>query len=345
MAASNATVDRLNGIAGDVKAIADYHVFPLVLESVLYAFFTVLMAYYSIQYWRDTRRVRGIFALSVCLYAACTLMWALDIRLLWLELYHFIPDALSPDPSRSKTLADFDSKSVAANLLFLHGITESVIFNLSDWVSLWRAYIVYGRPRWIKITCFALIFLSSVGYLLLIVLLSTIHLQPPPAFVVNFRSSLHGKAPIALTTLSLSTTTLAQIFATGLMARKAWLHRRAIRQLSGTRQSSPGRLSLVTVLYIVIETGVMYTLLWIVCLLVHDRVMGERGYQWSTYWMCQIAGIYPTLIVVVVSLKVSILERSTVDSAAALDDGPLSFATTRHDAPDAIHVKLDQLSL
>ena len=48
-------------------------------------------------------------------------------------------------------------------------------------------------------------------------------------------------------------------------------------------------MGLVTVLYIVIETGVMYTLLWIVCLLEHDRVLGDRGYEWSTYWMCQIS--------------------------------------------------------
>ena len=70
MAATNTTAERLTGIAGDVKAIADYHVFPLLLESVLYgkcynvaggveiqylngisALFTVLVVYYCIQYW------------------------------------------------------------------------------------------------------------------------------------------------------------------------------------------------------------------------------------------------------------------------------------------------------
>ncbi|KZV67529.1 hypothetical protein PENSPDRAFT_736487 [Peniophora sp. CONT] len=292
MAASNATAERLTGIAGDVKAIADYHVFPLLLESVLYALFTVLVVYYCVQYWQDTRRVRGIFVVSMCLYAACSLAWALDVCLLWLELYHFVPGRLSlvdPDGAVDQTLAGFDTKSVAANVLLVHGICESVI--------------------------------------------------NPPAFAIRFNASLNGKASIILITIALSSTTIAQIFATGLMARKAWEHRRAIRQLPQMR-TSPKQIGLVTVLYIVIETGIIYTILWIVCLLLHDRILGERGYQWSTYWMCQIAGIYPTLIVVIVSLRTSMLERSNTDSVC-LDDGPLCFATTANDS-DVLHVTVKQ---
>ena len=80
MAATNTTAVRLTGMAGDVKAIADYHVFPLILESVLYgmfydvehdrelqclndisALFTVLVVYYCIQYWyaRTILRLSG----------------------------------------------------------------------------------------------------------------------------------------------------------------------------------------------------------------------------------------------------------------------------------------------
>ena len=64
--------------------------------------------------------------------------------------------------------------------------------------------------------------LYAVAYLLLVVFLSTLHLQNPPDFAVHFSTRLHGKASIALITAALSATTLAQIFATGLMARKAW---------------------------------------------------------------------------------------------------------------------------
>ena len=91
------------------------------------------MATTDVPFRKEARRVRGIFALSMCLYVACSLLWALDISLLWLELYRFVPSVLSPSSSgfaAAQTLAEFDSRGVVANILFVHGMCEAVIVSV-----------------------------------------------------------------------------------------------------------------------------------------------------------------------------------------------------------------------
>lgn len=49
----------------------------------------------NILFRRDIERSWGIFVISASLYAVCTLTWALDISVLWLEMYRFLPSRLS----------------------------------------------------------------------------------------------------------------------------------------------------------------------------------------------------------------------------------------------------------
>ena len=74
------------------------------------------------------KRARGIFVLSVCLYAVCTLAWALDVCLLWMEMHRFLPGLLL-SPS-IQTMAGFDAGSLAGNVSFLHGLCESIIVSV-----------------------------------------------------------------------------------------------------------------------------------------------------------------------------------------------------------------------
>ena len=102
---------------------------------------------------------------------------------------------------------------------------------------------------------------------------------------------------------------------------------------------------LLAVLYIVVETGIVYTVLFVIFILIDAGVFGsEVGSYWSEFWMCQLSvrhfpcfglilnsqseiqGIYPTLIVVAVSLRASILEQS-VANASDLATVSLHFAT------------------
>ncbi|KZV72994.1 hypothetical protein PENSPDRAFT_733163 [Peniophora sp. CONT] len=311
--ASNMTVLQLDEIADDVRWIAGYCMFPLILESMLFALFTVLIAYHSLKYWTGKKRTRSIFAVCVCLYVLCAICWALDVWIVWVDLYRVLPSQLSPatlDPA-DDPYSTIDR--LTGPMLFARHISSRIIFIMCDWVSLWRAYAIYGSPRWLKIVCILIVAVSCV---------------------------FHGGVNMAFEYMSLSTTACAQIFSTALIAWKAWLARRIYRQevsmhpverVGGSESHDHRRL--FTILCIVIETGVVYTLLFITHVLSVAILLGAGYSTWSFFWISQVSGICPTLIVVVVSLQQSVLEHKAHTDTAATDITlSIQFAGNARDA-------------
>lgn len=66
------------------------------------------------------------------------------------------------------------------------------------------------------------------------------------------------------------------------------LHRQSLRALIALRvDSDSGPLRMTSVLYIIIESGVTYTLLWVVY--VCTGQLSDAGSVYSDFWMCQIS--------------------------------------------------------
>ncbi|VDB83781.1 unnamed protein product [Peniophora sp. CBMAI 1063] len=317
---SNMTEVQLGEIADDVKWISAYCVFPLILESMLFALFTVLIAYHSLKYWEGRKRTRSIFAVCVCLYILCAICWALDVWIVWVDLYHVLPRQLSPatlDPA-SDPYATVDR--LTGPMLFARHICTRIIFIMCDWVSLWRAYAIYGSPRWLKIACIMIVAVSCALYTVVTIFSATPKLNDPPAFAIRFLV-FHGGVNMAFEYMSLSTTACAQIFATALIAWKAWIYRRDVAIPLSKRDAtgSTDHKRLFTILCIVIETGILYTCLFITHVLSVAILLGAGYSTWSFFWISQLSGICPTLIVVVVSIQQSVLERSAQTDNAASD--------------------------
>ncbi|KZV72997.1 hypothetical protein PENSPDRAFT_649251 [Peniophora sp. CONT] len=315
-------------------SIADYRIFAVILESMLFAFYiVVLMAFYCAKSWKDSKRVPGIFAISVGLFLMCAAAWTLDICVLSLQLYQLLPSRFSPNGP--DTTIDQATTTLYGNLKFARSACTTVIYIFCDIISLWRAYVIYGRPRWLKITSLSLFSFSCILYIATLVLDDTSGLGSPPTFAVRLEELDGGAVPEVLSSMAVSTTAFSQVFVTALIARKAWIYRKDLQSLlPAQRMGSSNRKRLTSVFYVVIETGIVYSLLWVIFVLAHEYALGLTGAYWSEAWVCQISGIYPTLIVVIISERASILEQGA-NNASGLGSVSIRFAA--NDDLEALH--------
>ncbi|KZV63141.1 hypothetical protein PENSPDRAFT_220563 [Peniophora sp. CONT] len=79
--------------------------FPLLIETYLYALYTVLTVYFVYRRWLDRERTSlTVFMLLVTLamFILFTAYWAIDIYLLWIEVYRYLP--LQRSDSHSKAM-------------------------------------------------------------------------------------------------------------------------------------------------------------------------------------------------------------------------------------------------
>ena len=117
-----------------------------------------------------------MLSLAVCLYLLAAASWAIDIRILWKEMYVLLPLQLtSPEPEDfNAALSNSNGAPLVAQAVLLRLIVSGPDLNIiwsmlnaipkwfiSDCISLWRAYAILGRPRWLLALSFTLIFLEA----------------------------------------------------------------------------------------------------------------------------------------------------------------------------------------
>ncbi|KAI0066714.1 hypothetical protein BV25DRAFT_1420855 [Artomyces pyxidatus] len=161
------------------------------------------------------------------------------------------------------------------------GLTININFMLSDIIVLWRAWVLWERRR---------------GVLLISAILSmaTIAAAIASATIgqgVPVSSSSTTPAMMAVTILSLVTNS----WATALVACKAWVHRRRLR--TGGRRTKVG-----LTLLVLVESGLLYCTFWILVILSSKALLGPVSSVVAES-IVQVAGIYPTIVAVVVCLQ------------------------------------------
>ena len=119
----------------------------------------------------------NMLCLAICMYLLVLAYWTLDILILRKELMVFLPEQLSStsklDVYRSLTQmlgAHWYAQALLQVLIVSGALTVSCIpfadasigiqWAASDIVALWRAYIVFGRARWLKITTVIVLFIE-----------------------------------------------------------------------------------------------------------------------------------------------------------------------------------------
>ncbi|VDB83386.1 unnamed protein product [Peniophora sp. CBMAI 1063] len=325
----NMTASQSAAVVEDLRLIADARVFPILLETALFAFFTVLTIYFVWQRWNhSTHRplVKPMLSLAMCLYTLAAASWTIDIRILWTEMYVLLPQQLTaPDPPNfSSELSNYNGALLLAQAVLLR-----LIWFISDCISLWRAYAILGRPIWLLVLSYVLVLLEAGIYVFDIVLISATRLPNPPASLARLIAQ-HSQPVTLIQSIATSLTAAVLVLSTFLIGYRAWLHRLEIRDYVQKYEFSRS----LAMLAILVETGVVYTSLWVVYAVYNDvpTLDNSLGFWWSTFYMAPLSAMYPTLVVVIVTIRRSVLEytlnASSLPTNVALALGVVDGPTT-----------------
>ncbi|KAI0041396.1 hypothetical protein FA95DRAFT_696549 [Auriscalpium vulgare] len=274
----------------DVLIIAFY---PLLIETLLFGLFTgliTLSTYFLI--WRaHTRASATMLALTVVLYISAAVHWVLSVTAAACVLRGACELTILVTPH-------------GTTRQIITGMMLNINFMLSDVIVLWRAWVLWGRAR-------------AVGLISGVLFTGTVGAAVTSATVgqgVPVSSAPISQAAVAVACLSLA----SNVWATALVAYTAWEHRMAI----GERLSDSDRRTRVEItLGLLVESGCLYCVFWILVILSSKAALGALGPVIAAC-IVQVAGIYPTLIVAAVALQ-----RTPAHGASTYADPGVSFTT------------------
>ncbi|KAJ7447438.1 hypothetical protein FB451DRAFT_1290323 [Mycena latifolia] len=299
MLATALTAEQAQLHADHLASTTNFRVFPLLVETALYAIFTALIVVASrilITRGLHSTSSKVMLAVTLVMYLLSTWDWAIDVHLLRDDLKVFLPaDLIQPPPDNARR----------AHINTALHISQSIINNLcvmlSDMVVCWRVYVVYGRRTRILWTAAAL--LCALFTSLLLCNLTQIGIGFPSVRHLHFLAP----AEMGIDIVALSLSALVNIWATAMIVAQAWRCRKGIRgYLKGTTR----RTFAESMLTLFAESGAVYTTLWILKNIIIIPAVEPTAYtQYANVVMNQVTGMYPTLIVILVALNKSHLEH------------------------------------
>ncbi|KAJ6608459.1 hypothetical protein B0H10DRAFT_2067672 [Mycena sp. CBHHK59/15] len=309
MITTGLTAEQVQLHSEHLASTTDFRVFPILVETVLYARPLVTLC--------RTRGLRSrpskmMLAITLVMYGLSTWDWAIDIHLLRDDLKVFLPaDLIQPPPDHARRL------KVNAALHISQAITNNISVRRSrgshscvcDMVVCWRVYVVYGRNK--RVLCMAVALLFALFCGILLCNLTQIGLAFPSVVPLHLLSP--GELVIDIVTLILSA--LVNIWATSMIAYQAWRCRREIRHYL---KDTTNRTFAESMLVLFAESGTVYTILWILKNIIILPVIEDTAYtDYASVVMYQMTGMYPTLIIILVALKKSHLENQFMSYGGA----------------------------
>lgn len=158
----NYTADQITLLRDEVEFLAAWSIFPILAATVLFGLFTALFSascvFFISKGLRRSRVQQVMFLLTTTMYAMSAVSWALDIRAVWLVFYELLSGYLSGSDNTDAVKKAF---AIHTNELSL-AKTGPYIVNwvLADAVVLWRAYVIWERPRWFLFLSVVLLLVS-----------------------------------------------------------------------------------------------------------------------------------------------------------------------------------------
>ncbi|KAJ7835448.1 hypothetical protein B0H14DRAFT_2514347 [Mycena olivaceomarginata] len=184
---------------------------------------------------------------------------------------------------------------------------------VGDAVLIWRTWAVY-RGRILAILMPCILLLASFVFTLIDISCVTHNGSLPDSEKICFKAALVGWA------LSVGT----NVTCTVLVGFKAWQHRKATRELNlpGKLHRNPTERILLTF----VDSGLVYSLLWLTQVVLYIRFTLDSPWLYvSAVLMAmgdQIAGMYPTLVIVVVNFQPPIWEEKRSGDGASITPLP-----------------------
>ncbi|KAI5889517.1 uncharacterized protein SCHCODRAFT_02634777 [Schizophyllum commune H4-8] len=295
---------RRNGFAVSPKLTKDDTVFnqgailEIGIDALFYGFHAALFVAAMAALARQKHRSRLVTAVVISLFISSTVEVVLG------NIFYLIQAPLLSISER-----------IGRILLALDVTVQICIrFNLlvCDAIVVWRAWALWQDNRVAKIILSLCMASSVVGVLAHLIWYALAYLDDTAPIL----SLLMVTIPLLLTNL----------VATILVGLQVWYYRRNIRSVA-----SPWRKKtrVEKVLVLLLESGFVYSLLWIVSLAL--EVDGSSDETRAAYYMAasnayqSFAGIYPTLIVIIVAVQRSTTESLVLSTQVS---HPMEFANT-----------------
>ncbi|KAF7348474.1 hypothetical protein MVEN_01364700 [Mycena venus] len=214
-----------------------------------------------------------ILCVIASLYASSLSLWALNTTV-WLQTEHTVlmnhPNI--PLPDRTALVND--------NIVRFNIPGESLyLFNMviADSVVIWRAWVLYPRTLWVvSIPCLMLL-ISSIFGIIEVTCLIGARYDYQAYLPDGGRVCSHANVSWAFSLATNATCTL-------LIGYKAWQHRRSMKSLNITIQSS--KMSADKVLSILVESGFIYCLFWLTQIITFVNIDRQKPaiYVWEIFF-------------------------------------------------------------
>ncbi|KAI0738052.1 hypothetical protein C8Q80DRAFT_293539 [Daedaleopsis nitida] len=233
---------------------------------------------------------------------------------------------LSSDPSRQYPFEDawrHPLQDCAGTAV----ITLNVV--LGDAIVWWRAWVLWSNSRSVRLLCVVLL----LGTTSTAVVVTTHGCSPPDlngadSVILGENPNVSSGADVKLTMGTLFTgdkwglpptilSLVTNVTATGLIAYKAWMHRKLVG--SHLRTGST-RTRVESVLALLVESGIVYCVLWVFVVVYQTGSIAEQAdngipgvvsrYVYGFHYVLEgclipLIGMYPTLIILLVTLNKS----------------------------------------
>ncbi|KAI0275432.1 hypothetical protein BC834DRAFT_49343 [Gloeopeniophorella convolvens] len=183
------------------------------------------------------------------------------------------------------------------------GVTELLNIVLSDLVTMWRAWIMWGRPRTILVTSAGLSALTLGAGVVNLVASGGIHSSGAVADPFVPITPAGVTSELVLSGLSL----VSNLWAWGLIAWKSWLY---MQHTKGRKSFGGDQVKTSQTLSFLLGIGGVYILYWAFILIANTfpPEAADSANAALTRAIVHVAGIYPTLVVIIVSSRGNYLE-------------------------------------
>lgn len=293
-------------------------VVTLTCLTFLYGTFTILasVALYIIR--RNGLGARSnltMFLLTILMFALSTVYWGTFV----VEVTREISDILIRNPAEPLDNKIQANGSWSFSVPDVIGIlTSMTIYVVGDMIVVWRAWTLWNDNRKLMIVPMSL--LASTLAVVITACGLRIRLAYGDVEVIDVIGARMQQTSWAL---SLAT----NMVATSLIAYKAWKHQKSIRSNLGSLKR-PTKIQ--KILALLVGSGLLYCILWITLIIgIYVNIPGTGGSAVDSIFMAvcvQLAAIYPTLVIVLVSLEKTVWNTTSVVVEGSRPTG-IHFAT------------------
>ncbi|VDC03301.1 unnamed protein product [Peniophora sp. CBMAI 1063] len=286
------------------------YLLPLVVETTLFGFASglyAITAYVNFWQYRSERQSRTsllIPGLASLMYAMSLTHWAIFLQCYTLQ---------------SHGVAAIVDGELPTNDVYTLGVALLALlsFNtvISDSIVLWRMCVVWDRARPMLVMS-AILLVTTLG-LNIANIVGEAHGSVGGAIIYNYADTelvpTYGQSFIGLATVFISMA--SNLFATTLVGIKFWLHRTRVSKY--LRSSYNGRTLVERLLELLLESGVVYSVIWtLYCIgffrkITSQTIVGpatddpRTAITAVTYLdaaMAQITSIYPLIVFILVAI-------------------------------------------